>query len=84
MKDFEHLCRESGDLALDALISLVTAKSTPPNTRLAAINSLLDRGFGKAIDRQALLSIDVSAGQDAQLTDEQLLRIAAAGLDESK
>jgi hypothetical protein len=81
MKDLERLCRENASEAFDALIDLVNNPKTPPNTRLAAINSMLDRGFGKPVDRQQILSMSGTIDSESvRLTDEQLLRIAAGAV----
>lgn len=81
MRQLEELCRENATLALDFLVDLLRDNKAQVNARLTAAREILDRGYGKPLDRQQLMTLDVGAiGGQAALSDEQLLRIAAGAL----
>lgn len=83
MKELEQLCRESAQTALDFLLDAVTSTEYPANVRLQAAREVLDRGFGKPVDRQVQLQLSNGGRSEGQqLTDDQLLRIAAGALGE--
>jgi len=82
MKELEQLCRESAQTALDFLLDAVTNEDQPGNVRLAAAREILDRGFGKPVDRQVQLSLSNTGSTGERLSKDQLLRIAAGALGE--
>ena len=47
LADVRELARAHTDTALNALVEIVENKKSPPAARVAAANSLLDRGYGK-------------------------------------
>ena len=81
MKHLEQLCRESAPDALAYLQDLLADKKAPANTRLAAAREILDRGFGKPVDRTAILNLSGQAGDaGSNLSDAELMRIASGGV----
>src|SRR6476659_4957707 len=46
--NIQELAREHAIEALDVLIQIMLNEKTPPNARVAAANTLLDRAYGKA------------------------------------
>ncbi len=78
MKQLEQLCRESAGTAIDYLLRTIDDPDVPANVRLQAAREVLDRGYGKPVDRQAVLNLDATgAGDAATLSRADLLRIAA-------
>jgi hypothetical protein len=47
--DIRSLARSHGPAALKTLAGIMNEKDAPPAARVAAANSLLDRGWGKAV-----------------------------------
>ena len=45
--DFQELAREHTIEALDVLVQIILNEKAPPNARVAAANTLLDRAYGK-------------------------------------
>ena len=80
MKHLEELCRESADDALAFLLALLGDADAPANTRLQAAREILDRGFGKPVDRTAVLNMSARSDSDgSDLTTAELMRIASGG-----
>ena len=46
-EDVREYCRAHSQVAVDALVDVVSSKKAPPSARVAAANALLDRGWGK-------------------------------------
>ena len=46
--EFQELAREHTIEALDVLVQIMLNEKAPPNARVAAANTLLDRAYGKA------------------------------------
>ena len=46
--DFQELAREHTIEALDVLVQIMLNEKAPPNARVAAASTLLDRAYGKA------------------------------------
>ena len=83
MKAFEQLCREEAEAALDTIKKIMDDPSASHSARLSAAREILDRGQGKAVDRQVLLNLAGNSGDtDRILSDSELMRIAA-GDDQS-
>lgn len=73
--DIRSLARGHTETALVTLAKIMTAEDAPHSARVAAANSLLDRGWGKAPQE---LKVAVSkAARD--LNDDELAAIAAGG-----
>lgn len=47
-QNVREYCRTKSQAAVEALVEVMTSKSAPPAARVAAANSILDRGWGKA------------------------------------
>lgn len=48
LTDIRSLARKHTEAALKTLVGIMNQKSAPPAARVAAANSLIDRGWGKA------------------------------------
>lgn len=48
-RDIKALAREHAPTALETLAAIMSDSLTPPAARVAAANSLLDRGYGKPV-----------------------------------
>ena len=82
MKDLERRCRESAEDALRLLLELVNDEDAPRRDRLYAAREILDRGFGKPVDRQAVLNLTGPSEGAATLSRQQLEAIAAGALEQ--
>ncbi len=67
--DLRSLARSHTDTAIRTLASIMVDKHAPAAARAVCANSLLDRGWGKAITT----SVSFSAGDINQLSDQELL-----------
>lgn len=47
VRHVRELCKEHSLQAVEALIDVMNSKTAPPSARVAAANSVLDRGWGK-------------------------------------
>lgn len=81
MRDLERLCRENAEAAFNHLIETINDRDAPANIRLQAAKEVLDRGFGKPIDRQAVLNLDGGTAP-AELSREELVKIAAGAYEQ--
>src|SRR6185437_14081531 len=68
--DVQELARERSPEAINTLAAIMDDTKAPPAARVAAANSLLDRGYGKPTQpiSQTLTKIDPSTMSDAELT----------------
>jgi hypothetical protein len=72
--EVQELARTYTTEAVDTLVKIMKAKSEPAAARVAAANSILDRGYGKpAVTVDATIRRDVS-----EIADAELAAIAAA------
>lgn len=78
-KAIEELAREHAAEAVAALVDLLHNGSD--SARRAAAEALLDRAYGKPVDRQAVLNIGTGSDQAGELTRAQLLRIAGQAIE---
>jgi hypothetical protein len=67
--DVQELARERSPAAINTLAAIMDDTNAPPAARVAAANSLLDRGYGKPTQpiAQTLTKIDPSTMSDAEL-----------------
>jgi hypothetical protein len=67
--DVQDLARERSPAAINALAAIMDDSRAPPAARVAAANSLLDRGYGKPTQpiSQTLTKIDPHTMSDAEL-----------------
>lgn len=73
--DIRSLARGHTDTALQTLAKIMTAEDAPHSARVAAANSLLDRGWGKAPQELKVAVHKVAK----DLGDDELAAIAAGG-----
>jgi hypothetical protein len=74
-RSIQELAREHTIQALDVLVQIMLNEKAPPNARVAAANTLLDRAFGKA---PTFSTSDTQAFKRAiDMTDEELAAIVA-------
>jgi len=78
-KAIEELAREHAAEAVAALVDLLHNGSD--SARRAAAEALLDRAYGKPIDRQAVLTMGPSGEAVEEMSEAQLLRIANGALE---
>ena len=71
MKALEAMCRESADKAFQHLLSTMDNVDAPENVRLAAAREILDRGFGKPVDRTAILQL-TKLDADGEVQPEEM------------
>lgn len=45
--EIKAIAQKHGEAAIKALVKLLNDEDTPPQTKVSAANSLLDRGYGK-------------------------------------
>ena len=67
--DVQELARQQSPEAINTLVGIMQNEKAPPAARVAAANSLLDRGYGKPTQpiSQTLAKIDPSTMSDAEL-----------------
>lgn len=70
--DIRSLARSHSDTAIKTLVGIMNEKESPPAARVAAANSLLDRGWGKAPQEMTVKRVSVK-----ELGDDELAAIAA-------
>ena len=76
-KTVEELCKQHAEDAVAYLAGLVNDPNAPEKERRAASSELLDRAFGRPVDRVAIANVGVNHGSDVtQLSNEELLRLA--------
>ena len=68
--------------AIKVLRQLMTDPDQPASARAKCATELLDRAYGKAVDRQVVATLDESSitGNVRSLSDKQLLQIALQGV----
>ena len=72
----EMVCQEKAEKALETLMKVIEDDDAPAKDRVNAANSLLDRAFGKSVDRVQVAQIKDGGGSGAVLTrDELMLRL---------
>ena len=71
----QELARKHTTEALDVLVQIMLNEKAPPNARVAAANTLLDRAYGKA---PTFSTSDTQAFKRAiDMTDDELAAIVA-------
>ena len=72
--DFQELAREHTIEALDVLVQIILNEKAPPNARVAAANTLLDRAYGKA---PTFSTSDTQFKRAVDMTDDELATIVS-------
>lgn len=82
-KAIEELCKEHAELAVATLAGLIADTEIEAETRRKACNDLLDRAYGKAVDRVAIKQVGGDANADARLltTDQIIALLTPAALE---
>ena len=78
--EIQTLARQSTAEAVETLRDILRDKNAPPAARVAAANSILDRGYGRP--SQTISSTGREKPAD-QMTDAELLAIAAQADDDA-
>ena len=73
--NIQELARKHTIEALDVLVQIMLNEKAPPNARVAAANTLLDRGYGKP--PQFNTGDTQSFKKAVDMTDDELAAIAA-------
>ena len=68
MRDIRQYCKEHSQEAVEALVDVVNSKTAPPSARVAAANSILDRGWGKP-----QIEVNATITTYDKMTEEQLI-----------
>ncbi len=69
----EDKFRQHSQEALDALLAVLKDSESPAKDVVNAANSLLDRAYGKAVDRVQVATLGNDAGNTASLTRDELM-----------
>jgi len=81
-KTLEQLCNQHADVAVQFLVDTLQDTNAPTSERRRAATELLDRGFGRPVDRQVIAQIGKESHQGSgnSLTSDQLRAIAAGAI----
>jgi hypothetical protein len=74
--DVRELARQRSPEAINTLAGIMENEKAPPAARVAAANSLLDRGYGKPMQPISQATITKRA---EDMNDDELATIAAGG-----
>ncbi len=69
----EDKFRQHSQEALDALLAVLKDSESPAKDVVNAANSLLDRAYGKAVDRVQVATLGNDGGNTASLTRDELM-----------
>ena len=70
----EALAGEHAELAVGALVDVLSDASQPALARVTAAEKLLDRGFGRSVDRTVAISLNDQGNKPTkQLTRDEIL-----------
>jgi hypothetical protein len=69
----EDKFRQHSQEALDALLAVLKDSESPAKDVVNAANSLLDRAYGKAVDRVQVATLGSDTGNTASLTRDELM-----------
>ncbi len=69
----EDKFRQHSQEALDALLAVLKDSESPAKDVVNAANSLLDRAYGKAVDRVQVATLGNDSGNTASLTRDELM-----------
>ena len=72
-KTIEHIASQHAQEAVDALLDVLSDQTVNAMARVTAANTLLDRAFGKAVDRQVSLSLNDQGSKGPAMTRDELL-----------
>jgi len=83
--ELSTLCGQQTHTAVTFLIDTMNDENAPLKLRMAACTEILDRGHGKAVSRDVLLTVDASVKADSPIdvltaTDEQLNQLVSDAL----
>ena len=78
-KQLEDIARQHAEEAVATLVDLLRTGSD--SAKRAAAEALLDRAYGKPIDRQAVLTMGPAGDAVEEMSEAQLLRIANGALE---
>ncbi|MDG9784653.1 hypothetical protein [Metapseudomonas otitidis] len=80
--DVKALAQEFGPAAMQALVSILKDKKSPPAARVAAAKEVLDRAYGKAKQSLEVGGTDGGPLLVGSISEEQLERLAKKVNDE--
>jgi len=82
-KAIEEMCREHSELAVSFIAGLIADTEADDAVRLKAAETMLDRAYGKAVDRVAIKQVGGDANADARLltTDQIIALLTPAALE---
>lgn len=77
-KSIEALASEHAQLAVGALVDVLSDEDQPAMARVQAAEKLLDRGYGKTVDRLAIAQVSESGKPVGTLTRDELMQKLSA------
>jgi hypothetical protein len=82
-KAIEEMCREHSELAVSFIAGLIADTEADDAVRLKAAETMLDRAYGKAVDRVAIKQVGGDSSADARLltTDQIIALLTPAALE---
>ena len=73
-KTIERMATEHAEAAVGTILEIMGDESSPAQTRLAAAAEMLNRGFGKSVDRSVQVTLDQHGNTPTkQLTRDELM-----------
>lgn len=72
-RTIEEVCKREAGKALKALLKVIEDDEAPHKDRVLAANTLLDRAYGKTVDRVQVASINTGGGDVGTLTRDELM-----------
>ena len=74
----EALASQHAELAVSALVDVLKDEGQPAMARVTAAEKLLDRGYGKTVDRLAIAQVSESGKPVGTLTRDELMQKLSA------
>ena len=73
-KTIERMATEHAETAVGTILEIMGDESSPAQTRLAAAAEMLNRGFGKSVDRSVQVTLDQHGNTPTkQLTRDEIM-----------
>ena len=79
LRDIREFCKMHSQDAVEALVEVMNTKTAPPAARVAAANSILDRGWGKAS-----LEVNATVTTYDNMSDTELVKIITGNVIEGE
>ena len=77
----EDMAKEHAKAAMDTLAEIAADKDAPSRDRIKAAAEILDRGFGRSVERTVIANLSDAGGSDySHMTTRELLLLHASKL----